>query len=190
MNKELEMNPNQLVAFIGKPCAEFTKADIIHYIQENGIRMVNFMYPAGDGRLKTLNFVINNLGYLDAILTCGERVDGSSLFPFIEAGSSDLYVIPKKSSSICFSFLPKLKILQSQNHFSLRFSSSVFSSFSCIPSVSPPDLPLFKNAVTDRLIQMFFGNLFFLLHIRNSTGYLQNLMTRSCRKIHFLISIP
>ena len=70
MNKELEMNPNQLVAFIGKPCAEFTKADIIHYIQENGIRMVNFMYPAGDGRLKTLNFVINNLGYLDAILTC------------------------------------------------------------------------------------------------------------------------
>ena len=95
MNKELEMNPNQLVAFIGKPCAEFTKADIIHYIQENGIRMVNFMYPAGDGRLKTLNFVINNLGYLDAILTCGERVDGSSLFPFIEAGSSDLYVIPR-----------------------------------------------------------------------------------------------
>ena len=27
--------------------------------------MVNFMYPAGDGRLKTLNFVINNLGYLE-----------------------------------------------------------------------------------------------------------------------------
>ncbi len=26
MNKELEMNPNQLVAFIGKPCAEFTKS--------------------------------------------------------------------------------------------------------------------------------------------------------------------
>ena len=36
--------------------------------------MVNFMYPAGDGRLKTLNFVINNAAYLDAILTCGERV--------------------------------------------------------------------------------------------------------------------
>lgn len=56
--------------------------------------MVNFMYPAADGRLKTLNFVINNAAYLDAILTCGERVDGSSLFPFIEAGSSDLYVVP------------------------------------------------------------------------------------------------
>ena len=51
------------MAFIGKPCAEFTKADIIHYIQENGIRMVNFMYPAGDGRLKTLKFC--NLTTLD-----------------------------------------------------------------------------------------------------------------------------
>lgn len=57
--------------------------------------MVNFMYPAADGRLKTLNFVINDAAYLDAILTCGERVDGSSLFPFIEAGSSDLYVVPR-----------------------------------------------------------------------------------------------
>ena len=109
MNKELEMNPNQLVAFIGKPCAEFTKADIIHYIQENGIRMVNFMYPAGDGRLKTLNFVINNLGYLDAILTCGERVDGSSLFPFIEAGSSDLYVIPRFRTAFLI-HLPKFQL--------------------------------------------------------------------------------
>ncbi|MBR4405340.1 MAG: glutamine synthetase, partial [Bacteroidaceae bacterium] len=59
MNKELEMNPNKLVAFLGKPSKEFTKADIIRFIEENDVRMVNFMYPAGDGRLKTLNFVIN-----------------------------------------------------------------------------------------------------------------------------------
>ena len=52
--------------------------------------MVNFMYPAGDGRLKTLNFVINNAASgCDLDLRC-ERVDGSSLFSFIEAGSSDL----------------------------------------------------------------------------------------------------
>lgn len=95
MNQELSMNPNPLVAFLQKPASEFTKADIITYIEKNGIKMVNFMYPAADGRLKTLNFVINNAAYLDAILTCGERVDGSSLFPFIEAGSSDLYVIPR-----------------------------------------------------------------------------------------------
>ena len=95
MNTNLALNPNKLVAALGKPCSEFTKADIIKYIKDEGIRMVNFMYPAGDGRLKTLNFVINDEAYLDAILTCGERVDGSSLFPFIEAGSSDLYVLPR-----------------------------------------------------------------------------------------------
>ena len=79
MNKELEMTPNVLVEFLQKPASEFTKEDIIRYIYEKDIQMVNFMYPAGDGRLKTLNFVINNAAYLDAILTCGERVDGSRL---------------------------------------------------------------------------------------------------------------
>ena len=113
MNKELEMNPNKLVAFLGKPSKEFTKADIIRFIKENDVRMVNFMYPAGDGRLKTLNFVINNLAYLDAILTCGERVDGSSLFPFIEAGSSDLYVLPRFSTAFLdpFAERPTLSML-------------------------------------------------------------------------------
>lgn len=95
MKNQLEMNANQLVKHLHKPTSEFTKADVISFIREEEIRMVNFMYPAGDGRLKTLNFVINDLAYLEALLTCGERVDGSSLFTFIEAGSSDLYVIPR-----------------------------------------------------------------------------------------------
>ncbi|MBQ7869088.1 MAG: glutamine synthetase [Prevotella sp.] len=95
MKKEIEMSPNRIVAFLGKPHSEFTREDIVKFIRENDVEMVNFMYPAADGRLKTLNFVINDLDYLEAILTCGERVDGSSLFPFIEAGSSDLYVIPR-----------------------------------------------------------------------------------------------
>ena len=109
----LEMSPNRVVAFLGKHCREFTKADIVRYIKENGIRMVNFMYPAGDGRLKTLNFVINSAAYLDAILTCGERVDGSSLFPFIEAGSSDLYVLPRFSTAFVdpFAEIPTLSML-------------------------------------------------------------------------------
>lgn len=113
MNQELSMSPNLLVAALRKPASEFTKADIISYIKENDIRMVNFMYPAADGRLKTLNFVINNEAYLDAILTCGERVDGSSLFPFIEAGSSDLYVLPRFRTAFIdpFSELPTLSML-------------------------------------------------------------------------------
>ena len=113
MNLSLELNPNKLVAFLGKPCKEFTKADIVRYIKENGVRMVNFMYPAGDGRLKTLNFVINDAAYLDAILTCGERVDGSSLFSFIEAGSSDLYVLPRFSTAFVdpFAEIPTISML-------------------------------------------------------------------------------
>ena len=112
-NYTLSMNPNKVVAFLEKPNKEFTKADIVRFIRENGIRMVNFMYPAGDGRLKTLNFVINNAAYLDEILTCGERVDGSSLFPFIEAGSSDLYVLPRFSTAFLdpFAEIPTLALL-------------------------------------------------------------------------------
>ena len=43
MNQELSMSPHSLVAFLQKPASEFTKADIITYIQKNDIRMINFM---------------------------------------------------------------------------------------------------------------------------------------------------
>ena len=112
-NDELVMNANQLVAYLGVSPCEFTKEHILHFIRQKDIRMINFMYPAGDGRLKTLNFVITNLAYLDAILTCGERVDGSSLFSFIEAGSSDLYVIPRFRTAFVdpFAGIPTLSML-------------------------------------------------------------------------------
>ena len=95
MDSSVALNRNRLVAFLQKPARDFTVNDIKRYIVENGIEMINFMYPAGDGRLKTLNFVINDEDYLDSILSQGERVDGSSLFAHIEPGNSDLYVIPK-----------------------------------------------------------------------------------------------
>ena len=114
-NNGLLMNANEVVAFLQKPSSEFTKEDIVRFIQENDIKMVNFMYPGGDGKLKTLNFIINNLAYLDTILTCGERVDGSSLFSFIQAGSSDLYVLPRFSSAFVdpFAEIPTLCMLAS-----------------------------------------------------------------------------
>ena len=88
-----EINP--LVCAIGKQPSQFTKDDIIDFVIGNGVRIVNFRYPAADGRLKTLNFPVTNRAYLESILTYGERVDGSSLFPYIAADSSDLYVIPR-----------------------------------------------------------------------------------------------
>ena len=106
MDKQVSLNKNKLVQFLQKPMKEFTREDIIRFIVDNDIEMVNFMYPAADGRLKTLNFVINDIGYLETILTLGERVDGSSLFPFISASSSDLYVLPRFSSAFLDPFAP------------------------------------------------------------------------------------
>ena len=91
----MSFSSNIISTKLNKKPSEFTKADIIDFIKGEGIRHVNFMYPAGDGRLKTLNFVVHDLDYLDEILACGERVDGSSLFSFVEASSSDLYVVPR-----------------------------------------------------------------------------------------------
>ena len=112
-DSHLTLNANPIVAALQKPSAQFTKADIIDYIVRNDIRMVNFMYPGGDGKLKTLNFVINDLAYLDTILTCGERVDGSSLFSFIQAGSSDLYVLPRYTTAFVdpFAQIPTVTML-------------------------------------------------------------------------------
>lgn len=113
MNQNLSLNPNSVVEFLQKSPEEFRKSDLIRFVKENGIKMVNFMYPADDNRLKTLNFVINSEDYLDSILTFGERVDGSSLFPFIEAGNSDLYVIPRYSTAFVdpFAEIPTLTML-------------------------------------------------------------------------------
>ena len=89
------LSPNPIVKYFEKTADEFTKADLVRYIKDNNIQLINFHYLAQDGRLKTLNFVINNLEHLNSILSSGERVDGSSLFSHIQAGESDLYVIPK-----------------------------------------------------------------------------------------------
>ena len=94
MNAKISMNPNLLVHFLGKEPSEFTREDIIYYCRENDISFINFHYCGWDGKLKTLNFVIHNEEHLRSIMEAGERVDGSSLFPFIKAGKSDLYVIP------------------------------------------------------------------------------------------------
>jgi glutamine synthetase len=113
MDNSLDLHPNLLVRYLNKPANDFTKADLINYIRNNGIEMVNFRYVGGDGRLKILNFVINSLQHLDNLLTSGERVDGSSLFSHIEAGSSDLYVVPRFKTAFHnpFSEIPALDIL-------------------------------------------------------------------------------
>ena len=104
---------NKIAAFLNKEPRDFTRPDLVKYIKANGIKMVNFRYAAGDGRLKTLNFIINDEKYLDRILSAGERVDGSSLFKSIDAGSSDLYVMPRYRTAFVnpFSQVPAIDII-------------------------------------------------------------------------------
>lgn len=113
MDKTLELSKNVVTAYLKKEPSTFDRNDIVRFITENGIEMVNFMYPAADGRLKTLNFVVNDLAYLETILSLGERVDGSSLFPSIGAGSSDLYVVPRYRTAFVdpFAEIPTLAML-------------------------------------------------------------------------------
>jgi len=89
------LNPNTLVSYLEKEPQYFTKKDLITFVVDHNIKMLNFHYLADDGHLKTLNFVINSMAHLNELLSSGERVDGSSLFSHIEAGESDLYVIPR-----------------------------------------------------------------------------------------------
>ncbi len=88
------MGKNLLESVLSKKSHLFTKEDFINYYLEGGFQMVNFHYIGGDLRIKTLTFYIDTPQYLDSILTYGERIDGSSVFDSIDAGSSDLYLLP------------------------------------------------------------------------------------------------
>lgn len=110
---KFDLSPNSLEKFLKKIKNDFTKTDIINYIENNGIEMINFRYVGGDGRLKVLNFVIQSHEHLESILSSGERVDGSSLFNFLEVDSSDLYVVPRFRTAFLnpFSEVPAVDIL-------------------------------------------------------------------------------
>jgi len=113
LDSRIAMNPHRIVEYLGVPPEEFTKANLIKFMENNNIRMVNFRYVAGDGRLKTLSFPITCKAKLDRLLSTGERVDGSSVFSFVDAASSDLYVIPRYRTAYVnpFSPVPAVDIL-------------------------------------------------------------------------------
>ncbi len=85
---------NEIEVVLDKKSSEFTAADIIKFVRKRNITKINFRYVAGDGKLKVLNFPAYDIKYIDRILHCGERVDGSSLFKNLDSSSSDLYVVP------------------------------------------------------------------------------------------------
>ena len=102
-DKKMELSPNIVATYLRKSPESFTKADIVEFIRSYGIKMVNFMYPAEDGRVKTLNFIINSLEYLETILSQGERRIQS--VPFICGGGQQRPVRdPAFQDGVCGSF--------------------------------------------------------------------------------------
>ena len=91
---------------LGKESLEFNAYDILRFIKKMNISIVNFRYVGGDGRLKVLNFPATDPKYIERVLFCGERVDGSSLFRDLDASSSDLYVVPIYKTAFLNPFNP------------------------------------------------------------------------------------
>jgi len=90
-----------------------TKEDVIKLIQEKNIKIINFCHIPEDCRLKTLSFTAKNKERLHEILEFGERVDGSSLFSYIDPSKSDIYIMPKTETAFInpFSLVPTLNVL-------------------------------------------------------------------------------
>ncbi len=109
----IQNNPNLLVQYLQKPASDFTKEDLIRYIEEREIEMLNFRYVAEDGKLKTINFMVTTRDELDMVLSSGERVDGSSIFSFLEVNTSDLYIVPRYKTAFLnpFSKIPSVDVL-------------------------------------------------------------------------------
>ncbi len=91
---------NPIEVMTGKKRTELTREDIIELILENEIERITFHYTGIDGSIKELRIPITSREQAEALLAEGERADGSSLFKgVVDAGKSDLYVVPVYSSA-------------------------------------------------------------------------------------------
>lgn len=89
------------------------KEDVVKFISEKGIKILNLCHIPEDGRLKTLSFAASDKKRVYNILEFGERVDGSSLFSYIDPDKSDIYIMPNLDTALLnpFSATPTLNIL-------------------------------------------------------------------------------
>jgi glutamine synthetase len=91
---------NPLCEFLDKSPEDFSREDFLRVVEKKQIERLTFHYTALDGRLKELKIPVTSRSQAELILAEGERVDGSSLFKgILEAGVSDLYVVPEYKSA-------------------------------------------------------------------------------------------
>jgi len=104
---EGDLTADILVRFLKKERYAFNREDIVKFVKAREIRTLNLNYIGGDGRLKTLSFAIRSERHMRELLDSGERVDGSSLFRYIDTANSDLYIIPRFSTAFLNPFTPE-----------------------------------------------------------------------------------
>ncbi|MCP4713303.1 MAG: glutamine synthetase [Planctomycetes bacterium] len=97
--QNLTFNSNIISKYLKKEPTDFTRQDIIDFIKAHQVQMIHLNHIAADGRLKTLSFTLRNDDHIEQILKWGERVDGSSLFPYIDPGHSDLNIRPRPQTA-------------------------------------------------------------------------------------------
>ncbi len=99
---------NQLVSIVNKDKKDFSRKDLLKIISLLGLERITFHYVASDGRIRELRIPIQHRLQVEQTLADGERVDGSSLFKgMVEAGKSDLYVVPIYRTAFINPFDPK-----------------------------------------------------------------------------------
>ena len=86
--------------------------DVLKFISERNVRILNLCHIPEEGRLKALSFSTADKNRIRKVLEYGERVDGSSLFSSIEPGKSDIYILPRIARAFVdpFALLPTLNI--------------------------------------------------------------------------------
>ncbi|HRP03011.1 MAG TPA: glutamine synthetase beta-grasp domain-containing protein [Candidatus Kapabacteria bacterium] len=87
---------NPVLLLAGKGRNELTRDDLIKVILEKQLERITFNYTGLDGKLKELKIPITSRKQAELILSEGERIDGTTLFKgIVEAGKSDLYIVPE-----------------------------------------------------------------------------------------------
>lgn len=110
---DFHFTANLLERYIQKTASEFTLNDIINYVFEKEIEMINLRYVAEDEKLHTLNFVVTGREELENLLRYGERVNGHAVFSYMQNDHPDLYVIPRYNTAFLnpFSEIPTIDLL-------------------------------------------------------------------------------
>lgn len=96
-----------------RTCGFDGKEQVLEFVSDNNIRMLNLCHIPEDGRLRTLSFSAVNKERVAEILDYGERADGSSLFSSIEPTESDVYLQPRIQTSFMnpFAMVPTLNVM-------------------------------------------------------------------------------